>query len=589
MNQFFKFMFASMLGYLLFSIIMGLLFFLILAGIAASSGDKEVQAPKNSVLLVKLDQPINDRGNPNPMSNFDFFSMKGKPHLGLNDILNSIAKAKSDANIKGIWLDLSIIPIGHASMNDIRNALIDFKKSGKFIISYSEIYSQKAYFLASVADHIYINPEGILDFRGLNAQVTFFKNALKKLDIEAQIIRHGKFKSAVEPFMLDKMSDENKEQLSLVINSIWKFYLEKIGESRNIPVDVLNNVADQYLIQTASDAVTHKLADKIIYKDDLLMEVRKLLGIGEKDPIKYITLAKYNKAKQAEKKEFTKTRIAVVYAQGDINSGEGDETTIGSETISKAIREARLDSNVKALVMRINSPGGSALASEVIWREVLLTKQVKPVIVSMGDVAASGGYYIACAANKIYAEPTTITGSIGVFGMLPNLKGLMNNKLGLTFDNVKTNKYADFADVMRPLQNDEHAIILKSIERIYATFIKHVADGRNMTTTAVDEIGQGRVWSGVDAKKIGLIDEFGGLNDAINEAANLANVKNYRLMNLPKQKDPFKQFLDELKGDVKANVIEKELGEYTKYFEAMRYGVIAKGIQARIPFVLDIY
>lgn len=589
MKQFFKFMFASMVGYLLFTIIMGLLFFIILMGVAASSGDKEVKAPKNSVLLLKLDQPINDRGNPNPMSNFDFFSMKGKPRLGLNDILNSIAKAKSDANIKGIWLDLSMIPIGHASINDIRNALVDFKKSGKFIVSYSEIYSQKAYFLASVADHIYINPEGILDFRGLNAQVTFYKNALKKLDIEAQIIRHGKFKSAVEPFMLDKMSDENKEQLSLVIGSIWKYYLQKISESRNIPVDVLNNVADQYMIQTATDAVTHKLADKTIFKDELLMEVRKLLGIGEKEPIKYITLAKYNKAKNAEKKEFTKTRIAVVYAQGEINSGEGDETTIGSETISKAIREARLDSNVKALVLRVNSPGGSALASDVIWREVLLTKQAKPVVVSMGDVAASGGYYIACAANKIYAEPTTITGSIGVFGMLPNLKGLMNNKLGLTFDNVKTNKYADFADVMRPLQTDEHAIILASIERIYNTFVKHVADGRNMTTTAVDEIGQGRVWSGVDAKKIGLIDEFGGLNDAINEAANLANIKNYRLMNLPKQKDPFQQILDDLRGDAKVNILEKELGEYAKYFEAMRYGITAKGLQARMPFVLDIY
>ncbi|HNW71951.1 MAG TPA: signal peptide peptidase SppA [Candidatus Paceibacterota bacterium] len=439
---------------------------------------------------------------------------------------------------------------------------------------------------------ISINPEGALVFKGLSGEIMFYKGLLEKLDVKVQVIRHGKFKSAVEPFILDKMSDANKEQTLKYLSSIWNYLLEGISKSRNMTIDELNAIADSFKIQTAKDAVTYKLIDKLLYKDELLAEIRTKLSIGEKDKISMMSINKYIDAPDNSKKDkpFTKDKIAIVYAIGQIESGKGSDETIGSETISEAIRKVRLDSTIKAVVLRVNSPGGSALASDVIWREVVLTNKIKPVVASMGDIAASGGYYISCAARKIIASPNTITGSIGVFGLVPDFKGLFNNQLGITFDNVKTNKYADFGTVYRPLNESEKNIHQTNVENVYQTFITHVSEGRGLTTEQVDSIGQGRVWSGVDAKEIGLVDDFGGLNKAIETAAQLAKIDNYKMVSYPEQKDPFTKIIEELSGDSEnSTLLKKELGETYEYYQFVKDVKNMKGVQARMPYLINIY
>jgi len=582
-------MLASMTGCLFTFIIIFIFLFILISSISSFSKKEVVVVSENTVLSLTFDQPIFDRTSNNPFENIDFATFKATNLIGLNDIIKNIRKAKTDNRIKGIYLDLSTIDAGIATVEEIRNALIDFKKSKKFIISYGEVYTQKAYYLASVSDKIYMNPEGILDFKGLNAQVMFIKGALQKLEIEPQVIRHGKYKSAIEPLILDKMSDASKEQTLTFINSIWEVMIKNISESRNISITELNDIADSLKTQNPEDAVNCKLIDKLMYKDEVLSDLRYRLGIKENKKINMISLLKYKDVPENLKPKHSKNKIAVIFATGDIISGEGDERSIGSEKLSETIRDARNDSSIKAIVLRINSPGGSALASEVIWREVYLTSKIKPIVASMGDVAASGGYYIACAANKIIASPNTITGSIGVFGILPNMKGLFNNKLGITFDNVKTNKYADLGDISRPLNESEMLVIQNSIERIYKTFITHVADGRKMTIAQIDSIGQGRVWSGLDAKRIGLIDDFGGLDKAIVLAASFAKLDNYKLIDLPKQKDPFSQIVEQLTGNVKINLISNELGDGYKYYEYIKSLTKMSGVQARLPYNIDIY
>ncbi|MFA4852091.1 MAG: signal peptide peptidase SppA [Bacteroidales bacterium] len=590
MKQFFKFMFASMAGFILVFIIFFFIMMAIAVSLSSFSRKEIVIVPKNTVLQLKLNEVIPDRSSNNPFETINFFSLKVSNPPGLNEILKNIKKAETDENIKGIYLDLSSVPSGIATVEEIRNALLDFKKTGKFIISYGETYTQKAYYLASVADSIYLNPEGIVEFKGLDGEVMFYKGLFEKMNVDIQIIRHGKFKSAVEPFILDKMSDANKEQTLKYLSSIWNHLLDGISDSRKISRDDLNMIADSFKVQKAADAVTHKLADRLVYKDELLAALRTKLGIGEKDKISLMTINKYANAPDKSKKiTKSKDKIAIIYAIGQIESGKGNDKTIGSERISEAIRKARLDSTVKAIVLRVNSPGGSALASEVIWREVALAKKVKPVVASMGDVAASGGYYISCAATKIVADPSTITGSIGVFGLVPNLKGLFNEKLGITFDNVKTNNYADFGTVTRALTESEKAVYLSDVENIYQTFIKHVADGRNMSTDQVDSIGQGRVWCGVDAKDIGLIDEFGGLEKAIELAAKLAKIGEYKIQSLPEQKDPFTQILEGLSGGANDALLKKELGDVYEYYQYIRNVKNMKGVQARLPYFINIY
>lgn len=583
MKQFFKFTFASMLGFLL----AGFLLILITVGIivaAVSAGKSEtVVAPEKTILMLTLDQPVNDRSSDNPFANMNFSRPGVSTQLGLNDIVSCLKKAKSDPNVKGVFMDLGDVPSGQATIEEIRNQLIDLKKSGKFIVSYAEVFTQKSYYLASVSDKIYLNPAGDMEFKGMAAQVMFFKGLLDKLDVEAQVIRHGKFKSAVEPFTLDKMSEPSKVQTLTFITGMWNHLLDGISASRKISVDDLNAMANEYKIQTPQDAVSLKMVDKLLYKDEVLDELKNRVNAKSIKDLKLMKLGKYAKVPE-EDKVSSDNKIAVIYATGDIVSGDGDEGTIGSEGISKAIRKARLDDNVKAIVLRVNSPGGSALASDVIWREMLLAKKAKPVVVSMGNVAASGGYYIACAANKIFAYPNTITGSIGVFGIIPNMKEMFSKNLGITFDQVKTNPYADYITVTRPMSDGEKKIITRNIENIYSNFTKHVSEGRKMTVAQIDSIGQGRVWSGVDAKRIGLVDEFGGLTDAINEAAKLAKLKDFSTMELPEQKDTFEQLIETFSGDKSSVFLKSELGTAYPYFSYLNRMSRMQGIQALMPY-----
>ena len=588
MKSFFKYVLATMLGIILASILM---FFISIGVISAivSSQDKPVEIKEKTVLHMELNKVITDRSNKNPFSDFNFNTFQPIVQMGLDDIIKNLEKAKNDPNIEGIYLDLTVIPTGIATIEEIRNALLDFKESGKFIISYSDNYTQPSYYIATVADKVYMNPEGLLMHVGLRSEIMFFKEALEKLGIEPQIIRHGKFKSAVEPFMYKQMSEENRKQVMTYLGSIWDHMLSGISKERNISIKKLNDLADNLSLKNAPLAVENGLIDELKYKDEILAELAELTDKEDSKDIEHINLAKYTKVPDSNRKKLEKNKIAVVYASGSVIMGEGEEGTIGSDRISRAIRKARKDSTIKAIVFRVNSGGGSALASEVIWREVKLAQEVKPVIASLGDVAASGGYYIVAPAQKIIASPNTITGSIGVFGLLANGKEMLNDKLGIYVDVVKTNKYSDMGSFTRRLTAQERETIKFGIEEIYDTFISHVAEGRGMTKEEVDEIGQGRVWSGANAIEIGLIDGFGGLNDAIAMAAEAAEVESYRTVGYPELKDPFEQIMQELQGNVRVSILKNELGNEYKYYEAIQNLTKLDGIQARIPYRVEIY
>lgn len=589
MKQFFKYVLATIVGIVISSIVMFLMFLGIVGAIVSSADKKEVKVEPNSILYIDLKQEIVDRGSEDPFKGFDFASFQPNSPIGLNQILKAIANAKEDSNIKGILLELDAVNAGAATTEEIRNALIDFKTSGKFIYAYSDTYSQKAYYLASVADSVFLNPEGMIEWLGLRSEIMFFKKTLEKLGVEPQILRHGKFKSAVEPFMLDKMSPENREQTLTYVSSIWNQWVKGISETRGIPADKLNSMANNMEIFNAKKAQENRLVDGLIYKDELIATLKTKLGVEEKKDISSIELKKYSKAPEVAKRKFSKDKIAVIYASGEIGMGEGGDDNIGSEGLSRTIRKARRDSSIKAIVFRINSPGGSALASEVIWREVDLAAKVKPVIVSMGDVAASGGYYIAAPATTIMANPTTITGSIGVFGLFFNLQKALDNKLGITVDVVKTNDHADFFSVFRPMTAEEKAVGQMFIEQTYQTFIGHVSAGRGIPVEQVDAIGQGRVWSGVNAKDIKLIDEFGGLNDAIKLAAQKAGLENYRLVELPKQKKLFEQLMEDMSAEAKAWMLKDELGLSFKAYNRIKSMLNNQGVQARIPYDIEVY
>ena len=586
MKEFFKMMFASMVGVILTIILCSFIMLGIFAAIIASATKDEVSVESNSILRITLDKPILDRSPKNP-----FFIDLGPMNktIGLNDILKDIQRAKEDPNIKGILLDVTFIPAGMATIREIRAELIDFKKSGKFIIAYSEVYTQRAYYLATAADQIYLQPEGIVLFKGINAELTFLKGTLDKLDIKMQVIRHGKYKSATEPLFRDNMSPENHLQIQALIDNSWGTVLQGISETRKIDVSQLNRLADSLKAQSPEMALKYKLVDLLKYKDEMEKDLKNRLNLDPKKSLTYISLENYTKTEDLRKKQSGEEgKIAVIFCIGNIGSGEGDDQTIGSERISKAIRKARENEHVKAIVLRVNSPGGDVISSDVIWREVDLAAKTKPVVASFGDVAASGGYYIACPATKILADPTTITGSIGVFGLIPNMKGFFNNKLGITFDGAKTNANSDYPPFTRPLSSYQTEILQREIEHIYSGFISKVAIGRHMTKAEVDSVGQGRVWSGTDAKRIGLIDDFGGLDQAVKLASELAHIPNYRMMLLPEQKDPFQVLMDAIMDRNASSVIEKELGENYQYYKYIKEIQEMKGIQARMEFNLQI-
>jgi protease-4 len=583
MRAFFKYVFATMVGILLSFVLLLLFIILIVSALVSSmDSDKVVNVSSNSVLFLNLDQTILER---TPNKRFENVPLIGSSEksIGFNDIIRALKEAKTDANITCLYLHVTDPKAGKATVKEIRDALVDFKTSKKKIIAYSEIYTQDAYYLASVADKIYLNPEGALEFKGFSSQVVFFKGALEKLGIEAQIIRVGQFKSAIEPFILDKMSEPNRQQVTAYVNGLYDTFLAGISASRKISKDSLFAIANDLKIREPKDALTYKMIDGLKYKDEVIEELKSLSGKTQKEKITTITINEYADNKKSEINT-SKNRIAVIYANGDINSGEGSDESIGSERISRAIRKARLDDKVKAIVLRINSPGGSALGSDVIWREVVLSRKAKPVIASFGDVAASGGYYIGCAADSIFVQPNTITGSIGVFGIIPNFQNLLNNKLGITFDMVKTGQYADIMTVTRPLTPGERLIIQNDVNRVYQSFITKVADGRKKSVSSIDSIAGGRVWVGTDAVRLGLADRLGSFNDAIASAVKKAKLKDYKIVEYPEKLDPLKELLDNSKENIETYYSKKELGEHYHLYQQVKKSMINAGLQARLPY-----
>jgi len=543
--------------------------------------EEVVVVKDNSVLKIEFKDPVLDRTSDNPFSDIDLLNSSTEGSVEFKDILDNIEKAKNDDKIKGIYLNFSSANAGFSQIEEIRNKLLDFKESGKFIYSYADSYSQSAYYLASVSDKIALNPEGIIELKGLSAEIMFYKGLMDKLGIDAQIIRHGKFKGAVEPFMYNQMSNENREQIEKLLNSISDYMIDGIATEREgVTSEEIHKMINNMYLSSARKCLESGIIDKIAYQDQILSDL-------EDKSEHEITLTDYMKVKNP-KTSVSDNKIAIIYATGEINTGKGSYNTIGSETTVEAIREASEDENVKAIVLRVNSPGGSALASEIIWREINLAKQKKKVVVSMGDYAASGGYYIACNADKIFANNSTLTGSIGVFGIVPNTKNFLNEKLGVYIETVKTHKHSDIANGYRKLSNDELNVIQNSVEDIYETFITHVSEGRGIPVRKVDEIGQGRVWSGTDALSIGLIDEIGGLEDAIASAADLSSLEDYRIITLPKKTDMFEEFIESF--SAKQNIVLPDfLGISEKMINQLEFLNSKEKIQARIPFIMEVH
>jgi protease-4 len=585
MKSFLKYTMATIVGIFLSTLLF--LIFLILI-ISASSAEKPVEVKDNTILYIKLKDRIVDRTVDNP---FDFLPT-GLPMLreiGLNDILDCINKAKRDDRISGIYLEMISLSAGYGSTEEIRNALLDFKESGKFIMAFSDTYTQKAYYLASVADSLYLNPSGDLLLLGLGTEVMFYKGALDKLGIEAQVIRQGDYKSFGEPFTNEHMSPENRAQILQWIVSLWDHILEGIARQRGMDEEIIDNYADQFTIRSAELALEHNMVDGLRFKDEIIDELKKLTGTSPKKDLNSITIKKYKKVHvKKDYKGYTKDKVAVIYAHGDILLGNAGEGTVSSERISRAIRKARRDSTVKAIVLRVNSGGGGALASEVIYREALLANKAKPLVASIGDVAASGGYLILAPADTVLASPNSITGSIGVFAMLPNAQSFFNKKLGINIDVAKTNKHADLGTPFRPLSAEEKDIIYNMVDRTYNSFLTSVSAGREMSREEVNAIGGGRVWSGKDALENGLIDLYGGLTDAIKVAGEMAGLEKYRVTSLPVLEDPLDVFFRELTDNSRTRMVQKELGEFYKYFKSVSELENLFGVQARLPFMFEI-
>ena len=588
--KFYKVVLAAFIGTLIalvinFFIKVGVVSSMI-SNLSKSESETSTTVKPNSVLYMKLDYEIPDRTTDNPFGNINFQTMETSDATGLNEILRNIENAKTDANIKGIYLELSSIPTSVATIQEIRNKLIEFKESGKFIVAYGESYGQSAYYLASIADKIFLNPEGAMDLHGMASQIMFYKHLLEKLDIEMQIVRgpNNRFKSAVEPYFLDKMSEANREQMDKLLGTVWGQILASISQSRNISVEQLNQIADNLdVLFNAQKALEYGLVDNLYFKDQVLDELKGLTGSNKS--INAVGNANY--AKSYKDKNVSKNEVAIIYASGQIFDGKGnEEQAIYSENLSKTIRKAREDKNVKAIVLRVNSPGGSALASAIIGRELDLTKEVKPVIVSMGNYAASGGYWISAKADYIFADPTTLTGSIGVFGTFPNAQGFLNDKIGLTFDVAKTNENADFPNFTQPLTEFQYNKLQEMVGKTYNDFTQRVAEGRGLRQTFVDSIGQGRVWAGADAIGLGLVDKLGDMEDAIAYAVEKANLGNdYKVTEWPKQKDFFTRLMESMnKTDELDAAMKQKLGVYYNYYKGLENLNNNTGIQARMPF-----
>jgi protease-4 len=585
MRSFLKFFLASLLALIVFFLV--IISFIVGWVGAIALSQKAESAGSRAVLMLDLNQSYHERVQENPFANFrdEEYDLPG-----VYDIIRLIRYAKHDSSVKGIYLSCNGNPNGFATSEEIRNALIDFKKSGKFIYAYGDVIAQRAYYVASVADKIYCNPKGGVDWRGFASVLPFLKQALQKLEIEPQIFYAGKFKSATEPLREDKMTDANRLQTSELLNDLYNRFMYKIAAARELDTGVLRKCVNEHLVRYADDAVEYRLVDGLRYDDEIRNEISNRLKIGRKENINFVSISKYFEVAKGSSKKYGNDRIAIIYAEGDIVGGNNSQQEIGGDAYRNIIRKARMDKDIKAVVVRINSGGGDALVSENLWREISITKKEKPVVLSFGDVAASGAYYLSCNADSIFAEPNTITGSIGVFSIIPNLQQFFKNKLGVTFDGVKTAPDADEMTITKPLTEMQRRFIQNQVDSIYHDFKSRVAAGRKKTIEYIDSIGQGRVWSGEKALQIGLIDRLGGVQDAVDCAARLAKTTDYRLREYPEPKN----FLDLLLGNynrsVKVKLMKEELGPegFKVYDSVKKLKSMIGNIQARMPFGLDV-
>ena len=579
---------AAILGVFISFMIMFFVFIAIGSMISSSFvDDGKVVVKNNSVLVLKLEDQIKDYAPKNDDPFAQILGLEAKK-IGLDNILNAIDNAKYDDQILGISIESLMIQGGVAQVQEIRDKLYEFKESGKFVTAFADVYEQKNFYLSSVADSIYVNPEGLIDFRGLSGEVLFFKDFQEKYGIKMEVIRHGKYKSAVEPFLASEMSEANREQTEAFLHSIWSEMITDIDESRNIEVDEINHIADELLARTPDLAIEHNMITGKLYKDQYVKVLKQLGGLSEDASIYSVSVKNYIDSGKGRLINSASDKIAIIYAQGDIMYGKGDENYIGPELIIESLKKARKSKDVKAIVLRVNSPGGSALASDMIWREIEVTKKDKPVVVSMGNFAASGGYYISCNADKILADPTTITGSIGVFGMVPNMS-VFAERIGINAEQVGTNKRSMNYSLFEPMTDDFYNVTKEGIERVYTSFVTKVAEGRNMTFEEVDAIAQGRVWTGKQALENGLVDELGGLEDAIKAAADLVDIQEYRTRSYPDYKREFKDMVSGPFGSVKQQILEDEIGkENIKIYNTLQQFGDWKGLQTRLQFLLEI-
>lgn len=578
--RFFKVFLAAFLAFVAFTAIC---FFILLIMIGKAITPEKVTISPNSVLVLETGQSYNEQKVVNPLG--ALMNDESAETPGLYQVVRLIENAAGDDNIKGIYLKVNGNPNGFASTEELRNAILRFRKSRKFVYAYGEVMDQNAYYLASAADKVYLNPKGGIDFTGFGSQIMFLKGTLDKLEIKPEIFYCGKFKSATEPLRETQMTEANRIQTTQFLGELYGTFLKGIGAARNIDTATLHGYANENLIQEASDALKYKLVDGLKYDDEVTAELKNKTGLKQDEKADLVTLGKYNSGTDLSSGSGD-ARLALIYAEGDIISGESErDKTIASDDYIREIRKAREDKNVKAIVFRVNSGGGSALASEVIWRELSLAKKIKPVVVSMGDYAASGGYYISCMADSIFAEPNTLTGSIGVFGVMFNMQDFFKNKVGVTFDGVKTAPYADLGSVGRPLTDAERRFIQNSVDSTYASFKSRVVAGRKLDPAIVDSIAQGHVWSGLRAKELGLVDRIGGINDALACAAKLAKLSEYRLREFPETKNPLSKLAKTFGGNMRMQMVKKELGaNYEIYQQVKDVQELHGDIQARMPF-----
>jgi len=583
--SFFKTFFASLLALVVFVFISLILFIGLLSGLTA---EKEVIVSDNSVLHLNLDAEITEQQIDNP---FEGLPLPGgdRRNIGLLQLKQAISEAKTDSKIKGIFLNVSYPMTGFSTLQEIRQSLIDFRESGKWVVAYSDFMSEQAYYMATAADKVYLNPEGDVEFNGLAIELTFFKKMFEKLEIKPEIFRVGEFKSAVEPFMLEKMSDANRLQLTQMVNSIYDYVLTGISESRNIPKERLKEISDKMLSRNAKLSVELNLVDSLLYYDEVLDELKNRLSLEKSSKVRFVKYNRYSKTVNAPNFS-SPNEVAVIVADGTIMPGRADEGVIGSDTFIEEIRKARENDKIKAIVIRVNSPGGSFQASDMMWREITLTTKQKPVIASMSDYAASGGYYLSMGCDTIVAQPHTITGSIGIFSILFDASGLMGNKLGITTDQVKTGEYGQLITMSRPLTDAEKNIWQTRTEEIYETFTGKAADGRNMSKENLKKVASGRVWTGTQAKENGLVDVLGGYDDAIRIAAEKAGISdNYKVRLYPRVKTFYQQLMEGLEENAKVSTLKKEMGQYYMYYQSWERVKTYQGIQARMPFEFQIH